>query len=276
VLSARSSSGMPAQSEPLLFFPQMRHPIRTIIDRAFARLGYHRAPHLPGPSFPDISPEDLDKIRSVDAFTMTSFERRYHLLRAVHYIVKHQIPGAFVECGVWRGGSMMLVANTLRCVADLTRDLYLYDTFEGMPPPTELDRDFDNHTAASRMEEDSGIKAESVVWAIAGLQEVIGNMDSTHYPPGKVHFVPGKVEDTIPTTLPDQIALLRLDTDWYESTAHELRHLYPLVSPGGVVIIDDYGYWKGARRAVDEFLAASPDKILLHRIDDTGRAFVKP
>jgi hypothetical protein len=92
----------------------------------------------------------------------------------------------------------------------------------------------------------------------------------------KVHFVPGKVENTIPAKMPELIALLRLDTDWYESTAHELEHLYPLVASGGVVIIDDYGYWQGARQAVDEFVARSRDRILLHRLDDTGRAFVKP
>jgi hypothetical protein len=171
---------------------------------------------------------------------------------------------------------MMLVANALQMTGDLSRELFLYDTFEGMPPPTDIDKDFGHRSAASRMDADLAIKTDSVVWAIAGLQEVTKNMQATQYPAEKIRFVTGKVEDTIPAVLPTQIALLRLDTDWYESTAHELKHLYPLVSSGGVVIIDDYGYWQGARRAVDEFLAACPDKILLHRIDDTGRAFVKP
>jgi predicted O-methyltransferase YrrM len=223
-----------------------------------------------------MSAEDLQALKAVDGLTMTSMERRYHLLQAVRHIIKHKIPGAFVECGVWRGGSMMLMAQTLKQCDDESRDLYLYDTFEGMPPPTELDKDFGNHPAASRMEEDEQAKEASPIWAIASLEEVKQHMARVGYPFEMTHYVIGKVESTIPKTMPQSISLLRLDTDWYDSTAHELRHLYPLVASGGVVIIDDYGYWQGARKAVDEFIASSPDRILLHRIDDTGRAFVKP
>jgi len=207
---------------------------------------------------------------------MTSMERRYHLLQAVRHIVKHRIPGSFAECGVWRGGSMMLMAQTLKQCHDESRDLYLYDTFEGMPPPTELDKDFKNRPAAACLQETEQAKDASQIWAIAGLEEVKRNMMSVAYPVERIRYVVGKVESTIPATVPGCISLLRLDTDWYESTAHELCHLYPLVSSGGVVIIDDYGYWQGARRAVDEFIESSPDRILLHRIDGTGRAFVKP
>jgi hypothetical protein len=83
------------------------------------------------------------------------------------------------------------------------------------------------------------------------------------------------VERTVPAAAPPALALLRLDTDWYESTRHELEHLYPRLSAGGVLIIDDYGHWKGSRRATDEFIAATPDFGLLSRIDGTGRLAIK-
>ena len=100
-------------------------------------------------------------------------------------------------------------------------------------------------------------------------------MLSTGYDIARTHFVAGDVEQTIPGVVPEQISLLRLDTDWYESTRHELKHLYPRLIRGGVLIIDDYGHWKGARQAVDEYLAETGAKLLLNRIDYTGRAAVK-
>jgi hypothetical protein len=251
--------------------------IQEVADRVFGRFGYSRRPQtVPAPLHADMSAEDTQAIQAVNGLTMTSMERRYHLVQAVRHVVKHGIPGAFVECGVWRGGSMMLDAQTLKQCGDESRQLYLYDTFEGMPPPKEMDKDYGNRPAAIRLDEDAHAKEASVVWAIASLEEVKQHMSGLAYPIDRIHYVVGKVEATIPSIMPQCISLLRLDTDWYESTAHELRHLYPLVSPGGVVIIDDYGYWQGARQAVDEFLASSGDRILLHRIDDTGRAFVKP
>ena len=113
------------------------------------------------------------------------------------------------------------------------------------------------------------------LWAYAGLEEVRRNVLSTGYPEDRIAFIQGKVEDTIPGTIPEKIALLRLDTDWYESTRHELTHLYPLLSSSGILIIDDYGHWQGARRAVDEYLGAMPAPTYLHRIDYTGRLALK-
>lgn len=101
-------------------------------------------------------------------------------------------------------------------------------------------------------------------------------MESTGYPPERIHLVPGRVEDTVPAQAPERIALLRLDTDWYASTKHELDHLYPRLSDGGVLIVDDYGHFEGARRAVDDYLAEQAEPLLLNRIDYTGRIAVKP
>lgn len=228
------------------------------------------------PTLPDIDPIDRDFISEFDAYTMTSLERRYHLLNSIRYIVRHDIPGSIVECGVWRGGNMMLVARALMLLGITDRNLVLFDTFAGMPPPGDVDADFLGRSAQERMRQDETSKFESNVWAIAKLDDVVRNMQSTGYPFARVHYRVGRVEETLPSSAPDMISLLRLDTDWYESTRHELLTLYPRVASGGVIIIDDYGYWKGARKAVDEFLETIPDRLLLHRIDDTCRSIVKP
>jgi hypothetical protein len=195
---------------------------------------------------------------------MTGPERLFGLHDAVRYIHAREIPGSIVECGVWRGGSSMMAALTLQALGDTSRDLYLYDTFTGMSAPTEHDVDINGRLAASRWREG---------WVAASLEDVQANMRSTGYPESRVTYVPGMVENTIPGTLPEQIALLRLDTDFYESTAHELQHLYPLLAPGGVLIVDDYGNWQGARKAVDEYFADEP--LLFSRIDYTARQAIK-
>ena len=101
-------------------------------------------------------------------------------------------------------------------------------------------------------------------------------MQRTGYDPARMHFVKGDVLETVPQEAPERIALLRLDTDWYESTRHELDHLYARLSPGGILIIDDYGHWRGARRAVDEFIEKHRLRLFLNRIDYTGRLAIKP
>jgi O-methyltransferase len=112
-------------------------------------------------------------------------------------------------------------------------------------------------------------------WHHVEAAEVRGAVLSTGYPDERVHLVEGRVEETLPGGAPAEIALLRLDTDWYESTKHELEHLYPRLSPGGVLILDDYGHYEGARRAVDEYFEAEGGRPLLSRIDYTGRIGVK-
>src|SRR5262249_46950150 len=162
---------------------------------------------------------------------------------------------AFVECGVWRGGSMMLAAETLKSLGDVSRSLYLYDTYEGMSKPTDKDVNFKNDSwrkGFTFVEDQEYAVAERRANSLAvSLEQVKQNFAQTGYPMDCVQFIKGKVEDTIPNVIPDQIALLRLDTDWYESTAHELNHLFPRLVEGGVLILDDYGHWKGAREAVD-------------------------
>ena len=167
----------------------------------------------------------------------------------------------------------MLAASTLRAVNDESRYLYLYDTFEGMTAPSPIDTTRDGVSAADMMAKDA---SPSGIRCIADFDDVCSNLLATGYPRDRIRLIRGAVEHTIPLHSPKEpIALLRLDTDWYHSTRHELEHLYPLVTPGGIVIIDDYGHWQGARRAVDEYLAALPRRPFLHRIDDTGRLIIK-
>jgi len=229
--------------------------------------------HEPFPH--DFSDQSVATIKVVEHATMTSGERIEALIAAVQWIERRSIPGAVVECGVWRGGSTMAAALTSKRLGNTSRDIYLYDTFAGMTEPESVDLHFDGRTAAetlAHMEPEARSMSE---WCNASLAEVRRNAESTGYPPERFRYVEGPVEETLPGTLPGPIALLRLDTDFYASTRVELEHLYPLVVPGGVVIIDDYGAWQGARRAVDEFLEGRPD-IYLHRIDVTGRMFINP
>lgn len=203
---------------------------------------------------------------------MTTPERIEAVVRAVEYIVKANIAGAFVECGVWKGGSMMAIAETLLRLGQSDRALYLFDTFQGMTAPAERDRDYRGKPAAGAMAREP---RTSPLWAVAPIEEVRQNMQRTGYPTQRVTFVPGLVEETIPREAPERIALLRLDTDWYKSTRHEMEHLFPRLSSGGVLIVDDYGHWSGARQAVDEYLDDHDVPLLLCRIDYTGRIAVK-
>jgi O-methyltransferase len=211
-------------------------------------------------------------IRRVRPRTMTKPIKLFGLIEATRYVVRHEIPGDIVECGVWRGGSMQAAALALLDAGVTDRDLHLFDTFEGMPPPTERDRRHDGRSAADLLAT-QGRNAK--VWAIASLDDVRDGMLGLGYPADRVHFHRGLVEETVPAEAPEQISILRLDTDWYESTRHELEHLYHRLSPGGVLIIDDYGHWEGSRQAVEEFLDETGEPLLLLP-SATGRITVKP
>jgi len=192
-----------------------------------------------------------------------SIEPLYSLYLDIKYIVQYDIPGDIVECGVWKGGMMQFAALLLKKLGDESRNLYLYDTYSGMPEPGDYDLDWDNISAknAYNLCQQKGIK-----WGYGGpLEDVKNNLFSTGYPEDKIYFIEGLVEETIPKTIPKSISILRLDTDFYDSTKHELNELYPLLNIGGILIIDDYGYYKGSRKATDEYIEDNKLKILLHR-----------
>ncbi len=219
---------------------------------------------------PDFSEFELEIIENVRPITLTSPERIYALIQASRYVSCTAIPGAIVECGVWQGGSMAAIARTLIHENDLSRDLYLFDTFKGMTEPGAYDLDLMGQHALKVLRRDP-----EILCAGAPLEGVKNVMYATGYPEEKIHFIQGRVEETIPAHAPDSIALLRLDTDWYESTQHELVHLYPRLSHGGVIVIDDYGHWQGCRRACDEYFEHNHVRIFLNRIDYTGRIAIK-
>ncbi|MGC9969666.1 MAG: TylF/MycF/NovP-related O-methyltransferase [Bryobacteraceae bacterium] len=202
-------------------------------------------------------------------YTITSMERAYAMYKAVEHVVKQEIPGDIVECGVWKGGSWMVAAYTLLLLRDTVRSIYLYDTFAGMKEPTVEDVRFDGtaaHPLWSQAREDQNRSR----WWNYPLEEVRRNLLATGYPADNLVFVEGRVEETIPARVPEQIAALRLDTDWYESTLHELRHLYPRLAVGGVLIIDDYGWWTGSRKATEQYFQGNGIHVLLCRIDASG------
>lgn len=213
----------------------------------------------------------------VSGFTMTSLERGYALYQAVQYIVKGGIGGDFVECGVWKGGSCMLMALSLIAAGCTDRKIYLYDTFEGMTEPGGNDFiAWNGKSVSERWDADkNGTTDNFTEWAV-GLEAVKKNIGMTGYPEENIIFVKGSVEKTLANLKPSSISLLRLDTDWYESTRSELEHLYPRLNQGGTLIIDDYGHFTGAKKAVDEYFNDLELPILLNRIDYTGRIGIKP
>jgi len=246
-------------------------PMKGLIKKAFRQFGFDLT-RLDSTRNPDLEciadGTEADKriVVSVMPFTMASVARIAALLDAVGYLSRNAIPGDMAECGVWRGGSMMAVALALLARNDTTRSLYLYDTFEGMVPAGDVDRSYDGKSAESQREPQ---------WCHAGLDDVRRNLLSTGYPSDRIHFVKGRVEATIPGVIPEQLSLLRLDTDWYESTKHELAHLFPRLSDRGIMIVDDYGHWQGSRKAVDEYFQERNECVFLHRIDYTARLVVK-
>jgi hypothetical protein len=225
--------------------------------------------------FRDLEPRFQESYERCTAYTMTSVERLYSLHKCVEYLVDASIAGDLAECGIWRGGSCMMMAQTLLASGDRDRRILMYDTYEGHPQP-DPERDIDlwgnsGYEEWRRQTSEGQVKG----WGFASLQEVRENMQTTGYPDDKLEYIKGMVEETVPVHIPDRLALLRLDTDWYESTQVALVYLYPKLVTGGVLIIDDYGHYRGQRQAVDEYFAAAGNRPLLHRIDYSCRVAVK-
>jgi hypothetical protein len=245
--------------------------IKAGIARLFNSLGYTVVRSGLG-----FTAEELNNFKKVQEFTATSVDRLVGLVDAVRYIATNKIEGDIVECGVWRGGSMMAAMSVLLELGDDSRHFHLFDTFEGMAEPTEKDVMYDGQSAKTLIDRDKAAHGADHNWCVAGIDDVRQNVYSTGYSKERIHFIKGKVEETLPGNAPEKIALLRLDTDWYKSTAHEMTHLYPRLSENGVLIIDDYGHWQGARQAVDEYFAKQKFQPLLTRMDYSARMLVKP
>jgi O-methyltransferase len=222
---------------------------------------------------PDIDRTDpafVVAAESVRGYTMTSLPLQYATYTATRHVAERGIPGAIVECGCWRGGSMMLAARALQDEHDTARQLYLYDTFDwSFDTPGPEDRLI--YADSPPTGDHSAIMSER-----ATPDEVAANLGSTGYPPELVHIVRGRVQDTLQIDVPEQVALLRLDTDFYESTLLELERLYPRLATGGVLIVDDYGKLLGPTEATNAYLAQLEAPPLLIRVDIQGRMAIKP
>lgn len=246
---------------------------KNSVERLINRMGYRI---VKGGIPADMDPEFHEIYKKVRPYTMTGIDRMYALYKSTEYIVKAKIPGDFVECGVWAGGSAMIIAYTLQNLGDTKRKIYMYDTYEGMTEPSKEDFNpfEDKAEVMSRFDDEQ--KDDHNTWCYASLEDVKKNLSKTKYPKKNLIYIKGMVEETLPSKdMPKKIALLRLDTDFYESTKHEMEQLYPKIVRNGILLIDDYGHWAGSRKAIDEYLAKNNEHILLHRPDYTGRVGVK-
>jgi predicted O-methyltransferase YrrM len=199
--------------------------------------------------------------RTVRPYTMSGGTRLRALYDAVQDTTTRAVPGAIVECGTAKGGSAALLGLSMKN-SGASRTLWVFDTFEGIPPPTLADPDFEVaslYTGSFRGE----------LEMVRTLFDRLGLADCAH-------FVKGRFQDTVPACDTGPIAVLHIDGDWYESVKVCLDTFYDRVSRGGIVQIDDYGHWEGARKATDEFLSTRGLNLELQYIDYTGRRLVKP
>jgi len=224
--------------------------------------------------YPEIDDEYFFKIvRIISKHTLTDLPAQWALYKAIEYIVRNKIPGDIVECGVWNGGSILLAAYALIHFGDTSRRLYLYDTFEGMPKPDLVDVNYNGDLALAAWHE---FRCQGQIWGFGGTMAMVWDVVRiAGYPPEHILFVKGMVEDTLPSTLPECISILRLDTDLYSSTYHEFVHAYPILSRGGILIVDDYGSFMGSRKATDQYISENALPLFLTRINHGAYLAVK-
>jgi O-methyltransferase len=255
------------------------------VKRQAARLirasGYTFGPlPVPGAISTDLDDHFVEVLRGMH--NIGKFEMRQHTTYgAVKYVVTAGIAGDLVECGVYQGRQVLMMAETLTALGVTDRDIYLYDTFAGQIKPTAEDfKDRDNPEASARANlkrwEKGQMTGASKEWKVATVDEVRANVYRSRYPRERFHFIEGDVLETLAVDRHARIAVLRLDTDWYESTRHELERLYHRLAVGGVLIIDDYGRWRGCRKAVDAFFdRLGPRAPMLVRTGGSERLCIK-
>lgn len=202
---------------------------------------------------------------------------------AVEYILKNNISGALIECGVDKGAQPLLWIKTLLENGCTTRDIYMYDTFAGMTEPTNEDYSVRDslmyHCTPLQVRQEWGKQQrdDHNEWCYGSLEEVRRKLFEYPYPKERIHFIKGDVLETLNKTenIPDHIALLRMDTDWYESSKVEMEVLYPRVVNKGLVIMDDYYHWNGQRKATDEYLMGHFLDYKIQRVNAKVGAFIK-
>ena len=226
---------------------------------------------------PELTDEEIELIRYVidRKLSMVPLSGLIATLKACKYVVENEIPGAFVECGVWRGGNVILAKKMFELMGS-DKKVYLFDTFEGMTDPTEFDIHHKSQKHATDVLQNAFSQTNGKFFK-ASIEEVKNNFHAAGVKLDNIIFIKGDVFKTLGNdkNLPNEIAVLRLDTDWYESTKKELEILYPKLVSKGVLLIDDYGFWAGSRKAVDEYFKDLEYKPLLNVIDFNIRSAIK-
>jgi len=213
----------------------------------------------------------------VKPYTICSKKRTFATINAVKHVIENKLFGDLVECGVYKGGQIMAMILTLNNYTE-ERDVYLYDTFKGLPEPELWEKKILSKTGSKAVDKFNALKRQDGTsgWCRSEIEEVEKNMFSIPYNKNKIHFIKGLVEDTLHSNKHTNISVLRLDTDFYSSTKIELEILYPKLVNGGMLIIDDYGHWSGAKQAVDEYINDNNLDLEFIVDDSTGRTIIKP
>ena len=250
----------------------MNNFLKNLINKTFNQFGYSIINN--NQKIVELSEKDKNLINLISNYSMTPKIRIFNLLQALRYLKNKKIPGDYVECGVWKGGNILLLKKFLETEDLYQRNIYAYDTFEGMTKPDENDFEISNNNFATKLLEKDKSKKTNV-WGICSLEEVKKNISKHVKNLNNINFIKGPVENTLNENknTPEKISLLRLDTDWYQSTKKELEVLYEKVERGGVIIIDDYGHWGGSKKAVDEFF--SNKFVWMHYVDYACRLIIK-
>ena len=230
--------------------------------------------------YPEATDSEINIVETAARFSMTSHDRIFCLLRAIQHIDNNNLEGDFVECGVWKGGNLILFKKMIEKLKLKNKKIYGFDTFEGMSEPTDDDSDADGFLGGFKAEYYMRTQKKDInidnIHGYAPIEMVKLNLKNNTSDINDLFLVKGKVEDTlkIPSNIPEKISILRLDTDWYESTKIELEVLYPRLVKNGVLIIDDYGEWSGSRKATNEYF--KDKKVAMFKIDRAARLIFKP
>lgn len=264
---------------------RIRHLLKRIIKTARRKVNVDLAlldDSESKASFVDFFRDDLGdeglrllKLIQSEQWSMTSRLNLMTTALACRHVISENIPGDFIECGVWRGGHAILAAGIFSLL-NSPRRVFLFDTFEGMPEPSPMDVRTTDGKPADKFYK--AAKKQNIGWCFASLDEVRANFRKAGVPMDNVVFVKGQVENTLrddrlASKLGNDVSILRIDTDWYDSTKVELEVLWPKLSNEGILVIDDYGYWSGARKAVDEFFHTK--KPFMTPIGEASRVVVK-
>ena len=241
--------------------------IKDFINSIFGIFGLRISKILP--RIVEMSEEEREIIKIAKKYSMTTEIRMWALINSIKKVDYEKIEGDIVECGIWKGGNIILINKLLKKIK-LNKKIYCYDTFEGMISTDKIDKEISSGRSSLQIIKDHEYyKCESL------LKETKKNISKNFDDINNIYFIKGRVEDTLTEekNIPDKISICRLDTDYYSSTKIELEVLYPRLVPGGFLIIDDYGHWSGCKKAVDEYFK---DKfVMMHYVDYACRLIIK-